>query len=34
MSLRDLELLSANNSKDFKDLCQSIGMTSTEVKNN
>lgn len=32
MSLRDLELLSANNSKDFKDLCQSIGMTSTEVK--
>lgn len=32
MSLRDLELLSANNSKDFKALCQSIGMTSTEVK--
>lgn len=31
-SLRDLELLSANNSKDFKDLCDSIGMTSTEVK--
>lgn len=33
MSLRDLELLSANNSKDFKALCDSIGMTSTEVKN-
>lgn len=32
MSLRDLELLSANNSKDFKALCDSIGMTSTEVK--
>ena len=31
-SLRDLELLSANNSKDFKELCDSIGMTSTEVK--
>lgn len=31
-SLRDLELLSANNSKDFKALCDSIGMTSTEVK--
>ena len=32
MSLRDLELLSANNSKDFKKLSDSIGMTSTEVK--
>ena len=32
MSLRDLELLSANNSKDFKVLADSIGMTSTEVK--
>ncbi len=32
MSLRDLELLSANNSKDFRALCDSIGMTSTEVK--
>lgn len=32
MSLRDLELLSANNSKDFKALADSIGMTSTEVK--
>lgn len=32
MSLRDLELLSANNSKDFKALANSIGMTSTEVK--
>lgn len=31
-SLRELELLSANNSKDFKALCDSIGMTSTEVK--
>lgn len=32
MSLKDLELMSANNSKDFKALSQSIGMTSTELK--
>ncbi len=32
MSLRDLEMLAANNSKDFKELCNSIDMTSTEVK--
>ncbi len=31
-SLRDLELLSANNSKAFREVCDSIGMTSTEVK--
>ena len=31
MSLRDLELLSANNSKDFKNLADNIGMTSTEL---
>lgn len=31
-SLKDLELMSANNSKDFKALSQSIGMTSTELK--
>lgn len=33
MSLRDLELLSANNSKDFKKLSNSLGLTSTELKN-
>ena len=33
MSLRDLELLSANNSKDFKALADGIGLTSTELKN-
>lgn len=33
MSLRDLELMSANNSKDFKDLADSLGLTSTELKN-
>ena len=33
MSLRSLELMSANNSKDFKALAQSIGLTSTELKN-
>ncbi len=33
MSLRSLELMSANDSKGFKELSQSIGMTSTEVKN-
>lgn len=33
MSLRDLELLSTNNSMEFKDLAQSIGMTSTELNN-
>lgn len=32
MSLRNLELMSANNSKEFKELSQSIGMTNTEVK--
>lgn len=32
MNLRDLELLSANNSMEFKSLADSIGMTSTEVK--
>ena len=32
MSLRDLELLSANNSADFKALANDIGMTSTELK--
>lgn len=31
-SLKDLELLSANNSKAFKELSDGIGMTSTEVK--
>lgn len=32
MTLRQLELMSANDSKGFKELSQSIGMTSTEVK--
>lgn len=32
VTLKDLELMSANDSKGFKDLSQSIGMTSTEVK--
>lgn len=32
MSLRDLELLSTNNSKDFKALADDIGMTSTELQ--
>lgn len=31
-TLRELELMSANDSKEFKALSQSIGMTSTEVK--
>ena len=31
-TLRELELMSANDSKGFKELSQSIGMTSTEVK--
>ena len=31
-SLRDLELLSANNSKGFKDFADNLGMTSTELK--
>ncbi|GHU92939.1 hypothetical protein FACS1894208_01210 [Clostridia bacterium] len=31
LSLRDLELLQANHSKDFKGLADSIGMTSTEL---
>lgn len=33
LTLRQLELMSANDSKGFKELSQSIGMTSTEVKN-
>lgn len=32
LTLRELELMSANDSKGFKELSQSIGMTSTEVK--
>lgn len=32
MTLRSLELMSANDSKGFKELSQSIGMTSTELK--
>lgn len=32
MSLRELELMAANDSKGFKEMSQSIGMTSTEVK--
>ncbi len=32
MSLRSLELMSANDSMGFKELSQSIGMTSTELK--
>lgn len=32
MSLRELELSAANDSMGFKSLCDSIGMTSTEVK--
>lgn len=32
MTLRELELMSANDSRGFKELSQSIGMTSTEVK--
>lgn len=32
MSLRDLELMSKNSTKDFNELCNSIGMTNTEVK--
>lgn len=33
MSLRDLELMAANNSKDFKALAGDLGLTSTELKN-
>lgn len=33
MSLRDLELMSANDSKGFKELAGSLGMTSTELQN-
>lgn len=33
MSLRELEILSSNNSTAFKELCTDLGMTSTEVKN-
>ena len=33
MSLRELELLSANNSKDFKALADSLGLTATEMNN-
>lgn len=32
MTLRELELMAANDSKGFKEMSQSIGMTSTEVK--
>lgn len=32
LTLRELELMSANSSMEFKELSQSIGMTSTEVK--
>lgn len=32
LSLRELELMSANDSMGFKSLSQSIGMTSTEIK--
>lgn len=32
MTLRDLELMAANDSKSFKEVAQSIGMTSTEIK--
>ncbi|MBP3463790.1 MAG: phage tail tape measure protein [Clostridia bacterium] len=32
MTLRELELMSKNDSKSFKELSQSIGMTSTEVQ--
>lgn len=32
MSIRDLELMSENATKDFKDMAQSIGMTSGELK--
>lgn len=32
MNLRELELMAANDSKGFKEMSQSIGMTSTEVK--
>lgn len=33
MSLRNLELLAANDSKGFKELANGLGMTSTELKN-
>lgn len=32
MSLRELELLSVNNSKDFRGLADSLGLTATEMK--
>lgn len=32
MSLRDLQLLQANNSTEFKNLADSLGLTSTELK--
>jgi len=32
MSLRDLELMSTNDTKGFKELAQSLGMTTTEIK--
>lgn len=32
-SVRELELMSANNSKNFKSLADSVGLTSTELKN-
>ncbi|WP_153057966.1 hypothetical protein, partial [Streptococcus suis] len=33
LSRRELELMLANSSKDFKKLADSIGMTSTEMSN-
>lgn len=33
MSLRELQIMSDNNSKDFKELATSIGMTKTEMNN-
>ena len=33
LSLKDLELMAANNSKDFKALADELGLTSTELKN-
>ena len=32
MSLRDIELMSTNNTKGFKELASSLGMTTTEIK--
>lgn len=33
MSLRDLQMMSQNSSKDFKELADSLGMTKTELQN-